>query len=94
VKLASRDAAQSFVRGERFVQVLNAWIDAVSSYVQANGTADAKIYAAVNILAPASVSPQEIADVAAAVLEVPLQKTAFQAAAVEGDALSAKVKGP
>jgi hypothetical protein len=94
VKLASRDAAQSFVRGERFVQVLNTWIDAVSSYVQANGAADAKIYAAVNTLAPGSVTPQEIADVAAAVLEVPLQKTAFQAAAVEGDALSAKVKGP
>jgi hypothetical protein len=93
VKLAARDAAQSFVRGERFVQVLNAWIDAVSSFISANGAADAKIYTAVNALAPGTLTPQEILDVATAVVQVPLQKAAFQAAAVAGDALSERIKG-
>ncbi len=93
VKLALRDAAQSFVRGERFVEVLNGWIDAVSSYVSANGKADALVYAAVNALAPGSITPQDIADVATAVVEVPAQKAAFQSAAVAGDALSERIKG-
>jgi hypothetical protein len=93
VKLALRDADQSFVRGERFVEVLTAWIDAVSAFVKADGAADAKIYAAVNLLAPGTVTPQEIQAVATAVLEVPVQQTAFKAAAVAGDALSSRIKG-
>lgn len=93
VKLALRDADQSYVRGERFVQVLTAWIDAVSEFVKADGAADAKIYVAVNLLAPGTVSPTEIAAVAAAVVAVPTQQAAFKAAAVAGDALSERIKG-
>lgn len=93
VKLATRDAGQSFVRGERFVQALNGWIDAVSSYVSANGTADGLVYLAVNALAPGSVTPAQIAAVTLARTQTAAQKTAFQSAAVVGDALSARIKG-
>ena len=93
LKLATRDAAQSYVRGERFVQALNGWIDAVTSYVTANGEADLLVYAAVNLLAPLSIPPDKIQAVATAVAESEAQKTGFQAAAVEGDALSSRIKG-
>ncbi len=93
VKLALRDAAQSYVRGERFVQVLNAWIDAVTSYVTANGEADLVVYGVVNGLVPLSITPEQIQAVADALAEAEVRKTAFQAAAVEGDALSSRIKG-
>ena len=93
LKLALRDAAQSYVRGERFVQALNGWIDAVSSFIQANATADALVYAAVNTLAPGSITPAQITAVANAAVQVPAQKTLFQTAAQAGDALSSRIKG-
>lgn len=93
LKLALRDAAQSYVRGERFVEVLNGWIDAVTSYVSANGQADLLIYAAVNLLAPGTLLPDQIQAVVDAIAETEVRKGAFQAAAVEGDALSSHIKG-
>lgn len=93
LKLALRDASQSYVRGERFVEILTAWIDAVSSFVSANATADLKVYAAVNVLAPGSVLPNEITDVSQAAVEVPTRQAAFKSGAVAGDALSARIKG-
>jgi hypothetical protein len=93
LKLAIRDAAQSYVRGERFVQALNGWIDAVSSFVSNNGQADVLIYAAVNLLAPGTIPPNTITAVVNAIAQVAAQKTAFQTAAVAGDALSSRIKG-
>lgn len=93
VKLALRDAVQSYVRGERFVQVLNGWIDAVTSYVTANGEADLLVYAAVNALVPGSITPDQIQAVVDAIAESETRKTAFQSAAVAGDALSSRIKG-
>lgn len=93
VRLATRNAGQSFVRGERFVEVLGVWMQAVTDFVQANATADAAVYAAVNGLAPGSIPPTNITEVATAAGTVPAAREAFDAAAVEGDALSARIKG-
>lgn len=93
VKLALRDAAQSYVRGERFVQALNGWIDAVTSYVTANGEADLLVYTALNLLAPGTILPDKIQAVLQAIAQSEAQRVGFQSAAVAGDALSARIKG-
>lgn len=93
VKLAVRDAAQSFVRGERFVQALNGWIDAVTSYVTANGQADLAVYTALNALVPGSITPDQIQAVVSAVAQSEAQRAGFQSAAVAGDALSSRIQG-
>ncbi len=93
VRLATRDAAQSYVRGERFVQAINGWINAVTQYVTANGQADLLVYAAINVLVPGSITPDQIQAVADAIAETEVRRVAFQSAAVEGDALSSRIKG-
>jgi hypothetical protein len=93
VKLAVRDALQSYVRGERFVEALNGWIDAVTKYVTKNGEADLAVYTALNLLAPGSITPDQIGAVVAAIVQSEDQRARFQAAAVAGDALSARIKG-
>lgn len=93
VKLALRDPQQSFLRSEAFTDSLQGWVDAVTEFVTANATADLKVYAAVNGLAPGSILPNEIKAVADAAVEVPAAKAAYEATLTEGESFSAKIKG-
>lgn len=67
VRLATRLATQSYVRGENFLAYLDPYLNSIVAYIEASSAANLKVYAAINGLASGSVSPDEIAAVKAAV---------------------------
>ena len=94
VRFSKRTADQSFIRGDRFTEVLGPYLDAMASYISAAATANAKVYGAINLLAPATVTPDEIAAVADAAVSVPLRQTDYNSSvSTPGDSLSDSIKG-
>lgn len=94
VLLAVRNAKQSFIRGDRFTDVLGDYVTALAEYCQSAATANLKVYAAINLLAPGTVTPDEIQAVVQAVAEIPIKRAAYDTAvSTPGDVLSDKIKG-
>lgn len=94
VLLATREAKQSFLRGEEFTSKLGDYLTAMATYIEKAAIANLKVYTAINSLAPGTITPDEILAVGNAAIEVPIKRAAYETAVSSpGVILSEKIKG-
>lgn len=94
VRLAARDAGQSYIRGDRFLEVLDPLLESLVSYVSAAAPANAIVYSYVNGIAPNPTLVDAASAMPVSKAQTELDKLNYDnAVAKPGDVLSSRIKG-